>query len=93
MKYPDSSPGFSRSAKVAAQELVIQVDVLFQINFKLLIRIQVIRCTQAIERIQASRAGCFMSCTALAKLSAGTAHFIEILQSVELASIGQQIPE
>jgi hypothetical protein len=37
MKYPDSSSGLSASAKVAAQELVIQVDVFFQINFKFFI--------------------------------------------------------
>jgi hypothetical protein len=36
------------SATVAAQALVIQVDVLFQINFKLFICIQFIRCTQAV---------------------------------------------
>jgi|GEM_PF-1115909 hypothetical protein len=36
------------SANEAAQELVIQVDVLFQINFKLLICIYLIRCTQAV---------------------------------------------
>lgn len=34
-----------------------------------------------------------MGSTTLAKLSEGLAHFIQILQSVQLASVGQQIPE